>query len=124
MSTRILISVGSVSVEGELFDTACARAITRELPIETENNEWGDEFYFEVPVDISLDKSATRKVKVGDIGYWPHGKAVAIFFGPTPLSADEMPVPAGEVMLVGQIIGDAAVLRKGRGAGEILVEKV
>jgi len=123
MPTRILVRVGSVSVQAELFDTPCAAAICDELPIETKHHEWGDEFYFEVPVSMSLDATATKKVRSGDIGYWPEGRAFAIFFGPTPMSTGSDPVPAGAVNIVGRIIGDAGVLRKAKGAEEILVEK-
>ena len=53
--------------------------------IKAKPNEWGDEYYFEIPVKASLDETATTKVKVGDIGYWPPGRAMAIFFGRTPI---------------------------------------
>jgi hypothetical protein len=85
---------------------------------------WGDEFYFTLPVALSLDETATTSVKVGDMGYWPPGSALAIFFGPTPLSRGADPVPASEVNLVGRITGDATLLRKARGATELRVERV
>lgn len=124
MPTRIRITIRDVTVDGELFDTPCARAICQELPVETVYDEWGDEFYSEVPVKMPLDDTATINVKCGDIGYWPQGKALAIFFGPTPLSTGPDPVPAGKINLVGRIIGDAAILRKAKGGDEMLVEKV
>ena len=86
MLTPVRITIGDVTVEAELFDTACARTIAEVLPIETRPNVWGDEFYFEIPVSRQLDETATTRVAVGDIGYWPPGAALAIFFGPTPLS--------------------------------------
>jgi len=86
--------------------------------------EWGDEFYFTVPVAWDPDETATSEVEVGDIGYWPPGQAVAIFFGPTPLSSGENPVPASAVNLVGMIDGDPRVLRTAKGAAEIRIERV
>ncbi len=124
MPERIRIIAGEVVLEGELFDTPCARAIAQALPIEVAFEQWGDEFYFEVPVQWGLDETATEKVKVGDIGYWPPGRALALFFGPTPLSQGEEPVPASEVNLVGRVLDDAALLRKAKGAKKIRVEKV
>jgi len=91
------------------------------LPIEAVPNEWGDEFYFEIPVRADLDETATTKVKVGDIGFWPPGKALAIFFGPTPMSKNSDPVPAGAVNLVGKILGDATVLRQEKGTDKIVI---
>ncbi len=124
MPTQVKITIGNIALDAELFDTPCAKAIADILPIETEPNEWGDEFYFEIPVNVPLDKTATKKVKVGDIGYWPPGKALAIFFGPTPMSRGPEPVPASEVNLAGRITGDAALLRQARGASEIRIEKI
>ena len=85
-------------------------------------NEWGDEYYFEIPVRVSLDGTATTKVKVGDIGYWPPGRAMAIFFGRTPMSSGSDPVPASAVNLVGKILDDATLLVKTKGVTEIIIE--
>lgn len=123
MAQKIRITAGSAVVLAELSDTECARAIASTLPIETVPNEWGDEFYFTVPVKLPLDATATGKVKVGDIGYWPPGSALAIFFGRTPMSTGPDPVPASEVNLVGRITSDALMLRKAKGASSIRIEK-
>lgn len=124
MPIAIRIILGNThSLDAELCDTACARAIAGTLPIEARPNEWGDEFYFEVPVEMSLDETATRVVKVGDIGYWPAGNALAIFFGPTPMSSGPDPVPASDVNIVGTIIGDVSVLKKAKGMKTIRIEK-
>ena len=73
------------------------------------------------PVNITIP-AFIKKVKEGDIGYWPPGKALAIFSGPTPMSAGSDPVPAGEVNIVGRIIGDATSLKKEKDAGKIIIE--
>ncbi len=122
MPSPIKIIIGQTELKAELFDSACARAIRSKLPIETRPNDWGDEFYFKIPVSQSLDESATRKVRAGDIGYWPPGQALAIFFGPTPMSTGPDPVPASEVNLVGRILDDPALLRREKGAGKIRIE--
>ena len=123
MPTRIKITIGDVTLDAELFDTPCAKAIADSLPIETMPNEWGDEFYFEIPVKMPLDDTATTKVAVGDMGYWPPGNALAIFFGPTPMSRGPEPVPASEVNFVGKITGNAALLKKAKGAAKIKIER-
>lgn len=121
MPTKIKITINDIVLDAELFDTPCAKAIVAVLPIETRPNEWGDEFYFEIPVKHGLDDMATTIVKVGDIGFWPPGNALAIFFGRTPMSTGLDPVPASEVNLVGRILGDATVLKKAKGAGKIRI---
>lgn len=122
MPTPIRIRVGQAELRGELFDTDCAKAISASLPIEAVPEVWGDEFYFAIPVTSGLDETATTKVKIGDLAYWPPGNALAIFFGPTPLSAGPDPVPAGAVNLTGRIIGDATVLKREISAGKIRIE--
>jgi hypothetical protein len=123
MPTPIKITAGSVSVDAELGDTALAKTVAAKLPIETTPNEWGDEFYFGIPVRSGLDETATKKVKVGDIGFWPPGNAMAIFFGPTPMSSGADPVPASAVCILGRITGDATLLRQALGVRTIRIEK-
>jgi len=123
MPTEIIITLKGITIHAALLDTPCAKAIANVLPVEARPNEWGDEFYFTIPVEMPLDETATKEVKAGDIGYWPPGNALAIFFGPTPLSSGTDPVPASEVNLVGRITDDAALLRKAKGAVKIRIEK-
>jgi uncharacterized protein len=123
MPTKIKIFINDVQLDAELSDTACAQAIAESLPIEARPNTWGDEFYFTIQVSMPLDDTATTSVKVGDIGFWPPGNALAIFFGPTPMSNGSEPVPASEVNLVGKVIGDATSLRKVKGASKIKIDK-
>jgi len=123
MPTQIEITIGEVTVNAELSDTACAQAITESLPIEARPNVWGDEFYFTIQVNMHLDETATTRIAVGDIGFWPPGNALAIFFGPTPMSSGPDPVPASDVNMVGKIIGDATSLRKAKGASMIRIDR-
>jgi hypothetical protein len=123
MPTQIKITIGEVTVYAELLDTACAQAIAKSLPIEARPNVWGDEFYFTIQVNMPLDETATTRIAVGDIGFWPPGNALAIFFGPTPLSSGPDPVPASEVNLVGKVIGDASALRKAKAASMIRIDR-
>ena len=101
MSMSIEVQVGELILRGELSDTACAQAIAESLPLDTSFNTWGEEFYFEISVSAELDGTATSDVEAGTIGYWPPGRALAIFFGRTPMSTSDKPVPASDVNLVG-----------------------
>jgi hypothetical protein len=120
---KIKITIRNITLNAEFFDSRTAKAIEDTLPLEAVPEVWGDEFYFEVPVELSLDETATIKVRVGDIGYWPPGNSLAIFFGPTPISSGPEPVPASEVNIVGRITGDVEVLKLVKGARKIRVEK-
>jgi len=123
MPTPIKIIIGKTILKAELFDTPCALAIAAGLPIETRPSEWGEEFYFTISVNHPLDSSATERVMVGDIGYWPPGQALALFFGPTPMSSGADPVPASAVNRVGRILDDSRLLKKEKGADKIRIEK-
>ncbi|MDQ7786232.1 MAG: cyclophilin-like fold protein [Thermodesulfovibrionales bacterium] len=120
---KIRITIQDIVLMGELYQTRTAQAILEALPIEATPEEWGDEFYFEIPVQMQLDETATTRIKIGDIGYWPPGNALALFFGPTPISRGIDPVPASDVNLVGKILGDATVLKKVKGAVKVTLEK-
>ena len=122
MAILVRIIVEDVVLEAELFDTPCAQGVKDTLPIETFPNVWGDEFYFEIPLKHGLDRTATSNVEIGDIGYWPPGRALALFFGPTPMSIGSKPVPASEVNLVGRIIRDLGLLKGVKGAVRIRIE--
>ena len=68
MSTSIRIIVEDAVLMAQLFDTPCAQGILNLLPLETIPNVWGDECYFEIPLEHGLDHTATSDVEIGDIG--------------------------------------------------------
>lgn len=92
------------------------------MPFETVPHGWGDEFYFEIPFEQAPDETATSDVEIGDIGYWPPGHALALFFGPTPMSTGSKPVPASDVNLVGRITDDPGLLKRKKNAARIRIE--
>lgn len=111
---RISISAGRVTAQAELLETPTANAIWEALPVEGEVNTWGEEIYFEIPVTVAEEKSSRADVEVGDLGYWPVGKAFCIFFGPTPASKGPRPRAASPVNVFGRVVGDAKVFHKVR----------
>jgi len=124
MPTSIRITAGEVELEAELLDSDCARAVADLLPLSCPFSVWGDEFYFEVPLVKNRDETATTYVDVGTIAYWPVGRAVAIFFGPTPMSTGRRPVPADRLNIIGRVLGDAVMFRRVKGADHIEMRKI
>ena len=119
---RIRITVGEVALEAELNDTATAAKIGAALPIRTSFNTWGDEIYFAIPVDVELDDSAQEVVEIGDLGYWPPGRAFCIFFGLTPVSEPGRIMPASVVNVIGKVVGDATLFKPAMRAREVVLE--
>lgn len=111
MPQRIVIIAGDLELPAELHDSPTARAIAAALPLEGQALTWGDEIYFPIPVTAELDDTARDRVEIGDVGYWPQGKALCLFFGPTPVSGPGEIRPASAVNLVGQILGEATRLK-------------
>jgi hypothetical protein len=111
MGKKIQISVGAIEAEAELNDTRTAQAIWETLPIKGRANIWGDEIYFSIPLRLKLE-AGQELVSIGDLGYWPDGNALCIFFGPTPVSQGDEIRPASPVTVFGKVIGDAKVFKK------------
>jgi hypothetical protein len=119
---RIRIAVGALSVEAELNQTPTAEKVAAILPFTASFSTWGDEIYFPIPVDSPLDNSAEEVVQLGDLGYWPTGRAFCIFFGPTPMSSAGKIVPASAVNIIGKVIGDATQFKTVMHEREISLE--
>jgi uncharacterized protein len=122
MARDIRITAGSVVLAAQLNDSFTAKAIYTSLPIRATVQTWGDEIYFPIPVDQRLAADAVDLVEVGDLGYWPTGKAFCIFFGPTPASRGAEVRPASAVNPVGRVLGDATLLRQTRNGDPIVIE--
>lgn len=114
----IRIAVGDLNIDGELNDTACARALARILPLTADFRVWGDELHFDVPLEGELAPRPDKSVSVGDLGFWAEGRTLCIFFGPTPMSAGEEPVSAVPVTVVGRL-QHVEELRTRKKTGEI-----
>ena len=123
MSRGIRISFGGVVVEGELYESPTATRIWESLPIEGEGHRWGEEVYFTIPVQAACDDTAREVVQCGDVGYWPQGQALCIFFGPTPASRGDEIRAASAVNIVGTITGDPQVFTQATDGIIIRVEK-
>ena len=72
-----------------------ADAFWQALPIEATANLWGEEIYFDIPLEME-DENASPKATKGDICYWSPGPAFCIFFGETQ--------PYSEVNHIGRVV--------------------
>jgi hypothetical protein len=119
--SRVRIVAKEVTAEAELDDSQTARAILNALPIESKANRWGEEVYFSTRLKID-DENSREVVQIGDVGFWPPGRAICIFFGRTPASRGDEIRPASPVNVFGKILGDPMVFAQVREGTKIRVE--
>ena len=122
MTTAIQILAGKIILPASLNDSPTARAIARKLPIIGIGQRWGDEIYFDIPVQMDLEPDAREVMQAGELGYWPTGNAFCIFWGPTPASQGDEIRAASAVNIIGCVQGDPSVLRNVRSGTEVRIE--
>ena len=86
---RALIKVGPYNFKINFLDTHTAKVIYSKLPIISNINFWGNEVYFYTDLKINIEENARQIVTKGELAYWPQGDAIAIGYGPTPISIDQ-----------------------------------
>ena len=122
MKRKIKIAVGKLEWEAWLNETKTAARVFEALPITSTVSTWGDEIYFTIPVDTGPE-DAKELVSLGDIAYWPPGKAMCIFFGKTPISRGDEIRPASPVNIIGKVEGDLKLLKKVKEGEEITIRR-
>ena len=117
MKHKILVEIPKLeNITLELNDENSPKTVknfVERLPFTTGINLWGDEIYTnETPIDVS-EENAKPLVELNDVAYWPTGKAICLFFGPTPIGNKNEIKPYSPVNVIGKIIDpDKTILSK------------
>ena len=121
---HIRFDFGTLTLDAELLDTPTARAVAAALPISSSALTWGEEVYFDIPVQVAREKDARAVVTPGEIAYWPDGNAIAIGFGRTPISKGDETRLASPCNVWAKALGDVKTLGKIRAGTKIKVSAV
>ena len=112
MTTKnLIISVGDLEIIVTPRETPTAQAIIQALPLTSSAQTWGEEVYFPVPVQCTIEGDAKSVVDAGEIAFWVEGSCIAIGFGPTPISHDDEIRLAAETNIWADALSDVRLLK-------------
>ncbi len=108
MKHRIEVDIPKLkNIDLELDDTMCpntVKSFLQNLPFTLGVNLWGEEIYTnESPINVD-EENAKAQVELYDVAYWPTGKAICLFYGPTPIGTKNEIKPYSPVNVIGKIL--------------------
>ena len=86
MQKKCKICIKNHEIVVNLKNTSTADLIWKSLPLNSDVHLWGEEVYFYTNLTSELESDAKDVISLGEIAYWPSGKAIAIGYGKTPIS--------------------------------------
>ncbi len=120
----VVISVDEVIIRVQTLDTLTAMSIMAASPIESSASKWGDEIYFSTPVSVPREEGSKSMVEKGEVAYWPEGEAIAIGFGPTPISREGEIRLASPCNIWGSALDDVGALAAVGNGARVVVELI
>ena len=120
---NINLKFSSYTINIKLRSTKTAIAIKNILPFKSTVKKWGEEIYFEIPIEESLDLENDAKdiINVGEIAYWIEGKCIAIGYGKTPVSKGNEIKLAARTNIWGDALLNIKELNKIKDGDEVVV---
>jgi hypothetical protein len=119
---RIRVAWGSGEVTANLRETPTVKQLLKALPGASRAQTWGEEVYFELPVQATLEADARQVVEPGAVCFWVEGSSLALPYGRTPASQGDEPRLVTRCNVLGRIEGDPRELRKVKAGETIRVE--
>ena len=128
---KILVSIQDSEIREnitiELDDTNSPKtciSFLKSLPFSVTAHIWGEEIYTDESPIIQSEENAKNLVNLNDIAYWPSGKAICLFFGPTPIGKKGEIKPYSPVNVIGKIVSaDKSVIKNFKEGTKITFQK-
>jgi hypothetical protein len=120
---RLKITVDGIVIRCECFETPTAKALAAAAPFTSRAQTWGDEVYFSTPVSLAREKDARAVVEAGELAFWTDGDAIAVGFGPTPISHGSEIRLASPCNIWGRALDDVTALKRVKPGAAITVER-
>ena len=87
---NVIFKIGKLLIKCTVRNTGTGKKIYSMLPIKSQINTWGKEIYFNIPNNnFRTENDAKEVFNLGEIAFWNEGNAIALGFGPTPVSKNE-----------------------------------
>lgn len=121
---QIRISWSSDALIATLNDTPTTAALADALPFDGSASTWGEEMYFPAPIDPDPEKDARQVVDPGTVCFWIGGSALALPYGPTPISQGNECRLVAECNILGTLDDDPHRLKSVQEGETVHVERV
>ena len=114
MHNLVLLEIEGQKITLELndeFSPKTVKTFLESIPFDVNLNVWGEEIYSSPSPITASKENAKSPVELNDVAYWPTGKAICLFYGPTPIGKKGEITPASPVNVIGKIMSpDKSVL--------------
>ncbi|MEU1198917.1 cyclophilin-like fold protein [Streptomyces sp. NPDC005813] len=121
---QIRISWPAGNLTATLDDTPTTRALAQALPLSSTARTWGEEVYFDTGIAVAREAGAREVVPPGTVAFWTDGDALALPYGPTPVSRGDECRLASPCNVLGRVDGDPRSPATVRDGDPVRVEPV
>lgn len=105
-------------------DSPTTRALAKALPLTSTARTWGEEVYFDTEISVPRETDARQVVEPGTVAFWTDGDALALPYGPTPISRGDECRLASPCNVLGRLDGAPRLLATVRNGDPVRVEEV